>query len=604
MKFIIVSNAPNVPSGYGMQTAMLALRLQADGHDVAVASTYGQQAEIGNWRGIRVYPQSWTDQHEALGDFFMHWFDGDPRGGWVIVLTDVWALRYPLFHEFNVIAWTPVDHDPVSPMVVDWLRRAGAKPVAMSKFGQRALTAAGVECDYIPLATDLDVYKPTPHLTIADETVDARTYLEVPHDAFVVGMVAMNKDPGDRKGFNEAFYGFAEFHRTHPNSVLLIHNEPHGIQGGIDLVNLAEQAGIPKGVAVWTHQLAYRLGFSRGMMAALYTACDVLLAPSRGEGFGVPLIEAQACGIPVIVSDFTAQPELVGAGWLVDGQREYDPPHRSNWFRAFSSDVAAKLAAAYDTLDDPDVAVKTGEVARAFVEAYDADHVYATYWRPFIATLEPTKVERPVMERVDVIVPFAREENRARLTESFDRANDGTANLILWDAGDRTYAENVNAAYATTTADFIAVVGDDCEFAEGWIEAARTVSTVADVIGTNDSEEGRTRNPDVAAGRHADHFLIRRSYIDDEGSSLDGPGIVMPTCYRHWYTDKEVIGLARARGVYAHAHESRIIHHHPGYDGDEAARRADPVYMAAVEGSEKDAKTFRARLPLIENHRA
>jgi hypothetical protein len=64
-----------------------------------------------------------------------------------------------------------------------------------------------------------------------------------------------------------------------------------------------------------------------------------------------------------------------------------------------------------------------------------------------------------------------------------------------------------------------------------------------------------------------------------------------------------VIGLAKARGVFGFAEDCRIIHHHPGYDGDEAARAADPTYMAAVEASEQDRKTFMKRAPLIEGHR-
>jgi glycosyltransferase involved in cell wall biosynthesis len=38
-------------------------------------------------------------------------------------------------------------------------------------------------------------------------------------------------------------------------------------------------------------------------MAGLYRACDLLLHPYRGEGFGMPVLEAKACGLPVLVTD-------------------------------------------------------------------------------------------------------------------------------------------------------------------------------------------------------------------------------------------------------------------------------------------------------------
>jgi glycosyltransferase involved in cell wall biosynthesis len=54
-------------------------------------------------------------------------------------------------------------------------------------------------------------------------------------------------------------------------------------------------------------------------LAALYSGADVFVFPSIHEGFGLPVIEAMACGAPVICSDRSALPEITdGAAILVD----------------------------------------------------------------------------------------------------------------------------------------------------------------------------------------------------------------------------------------------------------------------------------------------
>jgi glycosyltransferase involved in cell wall biosynthesis len=54
-------------------------------------------------------------------------------------------------------------------------------------------------------------------------------------------------------------------------------------------------------------------------LPALYCGADAFAFPSLYEGFGMPVLEALACGVPVVASDTTSLPEIVGdAGVLID----------------------------------------------------------------------------------------------------------------------------------------------------------------------------------------------------------------------------------------------------------------------------------------------
>mgnify|MGYP003407370312 CR=1 FL=1 len=54
-------------------------------------------------------------------------------------------------------------------------------------------------------------------------------------------------------------------------------------------------------------------------LAALYRLATVFVFPSQYEGFGLPPLEAMACGTPVVTSNVSSLPEVVGdAAVLVD----------------------------------------------------------------------------------------------------------------------------------------------------------------------------------------------------------------------------------------------------------------------------------------------
>ena len=47
-------------------------------------------------------------------------------------------------------------------------------------------------------------------------------------------------------------------------------------------------------------------------MSALYSGAEMFIYPSLYEGFGIPVLEAMKCGLPVICSNLTSLPEVIG----------------------------------------------------------------------------------------------------------------------------------------------------------------------------------------------------------------------------------------------------------------------------------------------------
>ena len=395
MKILVHSNAPHAMTGYGQQTRMLISALQADGHHVAASAFYGLNGALLCWDGINIYPNG----HEAYGNDILerhaaHHFGGNQRGGITLTLVDVWVLKPAMLGRLYAACWTPVDHDPAPPRVIETLEASGAWPIAMSRFGERMLTDAGLSPLYVPHGIDTDLFCP-------GDKQEARKALGIPGSAFVVGMVAANKGQPPRKGWPQAVAAFSEFLRAHDDAFLYLHTEPTGAILGVNLAAMLDSYGIPADrVRFSDPYYSQHIGCPPEHVANVYRAADVLLNPSYGEGFGIPVVEAQACGTPVIVTDWTAMTELCGAGWLVDGERVWTE-QRSFWkVPAVEAIVEAleKAHASAGSLSGP---------AREFALAYDHRQVYTEHWGPVLAELDRRMVPLPLPEKVELSVAAA-----------------------------------------------------------------------------------------------------------------------------------------------------------------------------------------------------
>jgi glycosyltransferase involved in cell wall biosynthesis len=84
---------------------------------------------------------------------------------------------------------------------------------------------------------------------------------------------------------------------------------------GSDLLGRA-LAGLPEEVRARVHRTGY---VSESDKVALLTGAEALVYPSLYEGFGLPVLEAMACGTPVVTSNVASLPEVAGnAAVLVD----------------------------------------------------------------------------------------------------------------------------------------------------------------------------------------------------------------------------------------------------------------------------------------------
>ena len=381
---LMASNAPWAPTGYGTQTRQLLTRMRDDGHHCAVAANYGLEATMTTWEGIDVFPKGFDPySQDILSAYYRDWTRQHPDDRpLLLTLYDTWIFTNPVFDEIPIASWVPIDHLPVPPKVAEWLAKPNVTPIAMSYYGGEQLARLGIDHVVIPHGIETRVFKPTPAVPDGGNVMrSGRELMGVDDAAFCVGVVNANKGTAPvRKAFGEQVLAFSMFAADKPDAVLYLHTEKSGGMGGIPFEPLLQAAGLREDQVRFVNQYQLRVGIPDDALAAIYSGMDVLLAPTLGEGFGLTVAEAQACNVPVIVNDFSAQPELVGVGWKTTGQPSWDPAQNAWWNVPNVASIVDALNEAYDRRGEE----RTRVARRHIVDHYDADMIYKTKWRPFL----------------------------------------------------------------------------------------------------------------------------------------------------------------------------------------------------------------------------
>jgi len=396
MRILWFSNAPWKGSGYGVQTRLAMQHLTNLGHEMAIACNFGLRGGvIEGPKGVRFYPGGYDSNSNDIVQAHADDFKADV----IISLYDAWPLKFAKL-KTPWIPWCPIDHQPVPKIVLEAIRpdlyppkndqaRTPATAVAVySEFGRIELEKAGVDAVCIPLGVETDVYKP-------GDKGEARKRLGLPADVFLIGMVGANNFYPSRKCIPQALQAFAQFHKRHPDSMLYLHCEEQGIFQGINVPQLVKALGLGDEFKI-CDQYEYLMGFPDAYMVDIYNAMDVLLSPSMAEGFGAPILEAQACGTPVIATDFSSMTELVSGGWLItEYERWWEPqeawqvlPHVSAILYALEEawDVSLRSPRSGDVWDvlTEDERTLRSRQARAKAEQYDFERVVAPMWDEFL----------------------------------------------------------------------------------------------------------------------------------------------------------------------------------------------------------------------------
>jgi glycosyltransferase involved in cell wall biosynthesis len=417
MKILWMSDSPTSPSGFGNVTRFVCSGLAERGHQVHILG-WQAHGEATTWQNCMLYPVR-LDRFGA--DVLLNYLYR-LRPELLITLSDVWWLTYianpgiATFMRTAGIPWVlyyPVDgdmgHGRLPPSWVHILRTVDL-PVAMSRYGKEVSEASGVRPAYVPHGVDCSVFKPP------SDKAAARAALGY-EGRFVILSDARNQP---RKMLPRLLEIFRRFSAGKDDVLLHLHCDPndpaaqspeyeYDLMADIQFLGLSDKVRFTSGMSI-------AKGVSLSELAAIYSASDVHLLTSWGEGFGLPTLQAAATGVVPMASDYTASRELTSGHGEALRIKTYIPDE-FGILRALIDidDTVDKLERFYH---DRALLEKKSEASALFGKSYDWRTV-VDQWNEMLTQEVPRARQRvsrpPPVSRVTILPNVA--AGSSRLTQ-------------------------------------------------------------------------------------------------------------------------------------------------------------------------------------------
>lgn len=309
MKILIVGDSPFIRTGFGRVNSIAAKAFQNAGHTVGAVSGLSMDV-VSDDQGIQMfYPQQGDvlgvmRAAEAMTEFDpdLVYHTGEP--GTLTAFSKVVPARLPF------VGYVPIEGEPI--VNEDWkniLRNVYL--VTCSEYGAKVVERdCGVKPDWVYHGVDHKSFK------VSGRRNEVREMFGW-SDKFVIITVAANVRRKQHPRLFEAV-SILKHHYKQNDIVLYDHTIPfdgYWLEGW-HLPEIAQAFNITKEVVfnpalVTPGGSVPDVGLYGGVgLADLYNAADLFVLPSQVEGFGLPIAEAMACGVPVMVTKYAA-------GWEV-----------------------------------------------------------------------------------------------------------------------------------------------------------------------------------------------------------------------------------------------------------------------------------------------